>query len=113
MAAFKLLILVLDVVNSLDMGPEVAALRELHGAEGACVRLLARMLQQVSLKTLLLSEAMAALLADEGPLPGVDPLMPNHLRGLQESFAAKLASVARDPPVLWLYFRPLFNELET
>ena len=111
MAAFEL-VLVLDAVHPLDVGPEVAALRELHGAEGAGVRLLARVLQQVSLKTLLLSKAMAALLADVGPLPGVDPLMPNHLRGLQESFAAILASVARNPPFLWLYFRPLFNELK-
>ena len=112
MAAFEL-VLVLDAVHPLDVGPEVAALRELHGAEGAGVGLLARVLQQVGLETLLLSEAVAAVLADVGPLPGVDPLVSDHLRGLQESFAAILARVARDPPVLGLCFRPLFDELET
>ena len=96
MAALEL-ILVLDVVHPLDVGPEVAALRELHAAEGAGVRLLARVLQQVGLQTLLLGEAVSALLAHEGPLPRVDPLVSDHLGGLQEALTAKLARIARDP----------------
>ena len=111
MAAFEF-VLVLDVVHPLDVGPEVAALRELHAAEGAGVWLLTRVLQQVSLETLLLGEAVATLLTGEGSLPSVDPLVPDHLRGLQEALAAKLARIARDP-IFRLCFRPLFDELQT
>ena len=111
MAAFEL-VLVLDVVHPLDVGPEVAALRELHAAEGAGVWLLTRVLQQVSLETLLLGEAVSTFLAGEGSLPSVDPLVPDHLRGLQEALAAKLARIARDP-IFRLCFRPLFDELQT
>ena len=111
MAAFEL-VLVLDVVHPLDVGPEVAALRELHATEGAGVWLLTRVLQQVSLETLLLGEAVATLLTGEGSLPSMDPLVPDHLRGLQEALAAKLARIAWDP-VFRLCFRPLFDELQT
>ena len=111
MSAFEF-VLVLDVVHPLDVGPEVAPLGELHAAEGAGVRLLARVPQQVGLETLFLCEAMSALLAGEGPLPSVDPLVPDHLRGLQEALAAELARVARDP-IFRLCFRSLFDELKT
>ena len=109
--AFEL-VLVLDVVHALDVGAEVAALRELHAAEGAGVRLLARVLQHVSLETLLLGEAVPAVLADKGPLTGVDALVPDHLGGLHEPLATKLAVVSWSP-VFYLCFRPFLDKLQT
>ena len=73
------LVLVLDVVHTLYVGPQVASLTELHRAEAACVRLLASVLQLVALQTLLLGESFATLLAHEGSHASVNPFVADNL----------------------------------
>ena len=73
------LVLVLDVVHTLYVRPQVASLTELHCAEAACIRLLASVLQLVALQTLLLGESFATLLAHERSHAGVNSFMANNL----------------------------------
>ena len=86
------LVIILNVVDTAYVSPEVASLGELHGAETAGVGFLTSVLQTVALHTLLLSESSAALLAFIRPDTCVNALMSSNLRRLQEFLAAVFAA---------------------
>ena len=86
------LVLILYIVDTAYVSPEVASLGELHGAETARVGFLTSVLQTVALHTLFLSESPAALLAFIRPDTCVNALMSGNLRRLQEFLTAVLAA---------------------
>ena len=86
------LVIILNVVDTAYVSPEVASLGELHGAETAGVGFLTSVLQTVALHTLFLGESSATILTFIGPNTCVNTLMSDHLRRLKEFLFAVFAA---------------------
>ena len=82
------LVIILNIVDTPYVSPEISSLGELHGTETAGVGFLASVLQTVTFHTLFLSESSATVLAFIRPNTSVNTLMSSNLRRLQEFLTA-------------------------